>query len=114
MKNTFYGVLFVAFFALIATFIADMNFFKNLVISPLIIGIVLGLGAVGCILYSHQQQSEKSTKQGMYALLSVWLGYALIDILLKYTSSLGVQFAVSLNLMFFMALILSILYFLLP
>ena len=77
-----------------------------------IIGIVLGLGAVGCILYSHQQQSEKSTKQGMYALLSVWLGYALIDILLKYTSSLGVQFAVSLNLMFFMALILSILYLL--
>ena len=43
MKNTFYGVLFVAFFALIATFIADMNFFKNLVISPLIIGIVLGI-----------------------------------------------------------------------
>lgn len=77
-----------------------------------IIGIVLGLGAVGCILYSNQQQSEKSTKQGMYALLSVWLGYALIDILLKYTSSLGVQFAVSLNLMFFMALILSILYLL--
>ena len=67
---------------------------------------------MGCILYSHQQQSEKSTKQGMYALLSVWLGYALIDILLKYTSSLGVQFAVSLNLMFFMALILSILYLL--
>ena len=43
MKNTFYGVLFVAFSALIATFIADMNFFKNLVISPLIIGIVLGI-----------------------------------------------------------------------
>ena len=43
MKNTFYGVLFVAFFALIATFIADMNFFKNLVISPLIIGIFLGI-----------------------------------------------------------------------
>ncbi len=77
-----------------------------------VIGIVLGLGAVGCILFSNQQQYEKSTKQGMYALLSVWLGYALIDILLKYTSSLGVQFAVSLNLMFFMALILSILYLL--
>ncbi len=77
-----------------------------------IIGIILGLGAVGCILFSNQQQSKKSTKQGMYALLSVWLGYALIDILLKYISSLGVQFAVSLTLMFMMALVLSTLYLL--
>lgn len=43
MRNTFYGVLFVAFFALIATFIAEVDFFKNLAISPLIIGIVLGI-----------------------------------------------------------------------
>lgn len=43
IKNTFYGVLFVGVFALIATIIADSNFFKNLAISPLIIGIVLGI-----------------------------------------------------------------------
>jgi uncharacterized integral membrane protein (TIGR00698 family) len=41
--NIFYGVLFVGFFAFIATFIADFDFFKNLAISPLIIGIVLGI-----------------------------------------------------------------------
>ena len=43
IKNTFYGVLFVGVFSLIATIIAQMNFFKNLAISPLIIGIVLGI-----------------------------------------------------------------------
>ncbi|QKF67325.1 YeiH/YadS family membrane protein [Arcobacter venerupis] len=43
IRNTFYGVLFVGIFALIATIIADANFFKNLAISPLIIGIVLGI-----------------------------------------------------------------------
>ena len=43
IKDTFYGVLFVGVFALIATIIADADFFKNLAISPLIIGIVLGI-----------------------------------------------------------------------
>jgi uncharacterized integral membrane protein (TIGR00698 family) len=43
IKDTFYGVLFVGVFALIATLIAELDFFKNLAISPLIIGIVLGI-----------------------------------------------------------------------
>ncbi len=43
IKDTFYGVLFVGVFALIATIIADADFFRNLAISPLIIGIVLGI-----------------------------------------------------------------------
>src|SRR5690606_41794804 len=41
------------------------------------------------------------------------LGYALIDVLLKYTTSLGLQFAVALNLMFVCALIISMVYLLL-
>ncbi|MGB8696781.1 MAG: EamA family transporter, partial [Acinetobacter sp.] len=40
----------------------------------------------------------------------VWVGYALIDVLLKYTTGLGVQFAVALNLMFICAFILSLAY----
>ncbi|MDD2887273.1 MAG: YeiH family protein [Aliarcobacter sp.] len=43
IKDTFYGVLFVGVFALIATIIADVDFLKNLAISPLIVGIVLGI-----------------------------------------------------------------------
>ena len=41
--NTFYGVILVSFFALIATIISEVDFFKKLGISPLIIGIVLGI-----------------------------------------------------------------------
>lgn len=37
------------------------------------------------------------------SLLLVWVGYAVVDILLKYTSSLGLQFAVTLNLTFILA-----------
>jgi hypothetical protein len=36
--------------------------------------------------------------------------YAVVDILLKYSSSLGLQFAVTLNLTFIAAFILSIAY----
>lgn len=37
------GIIFVALFAIVATYIAEFNFFKTLGISPLIIGIVLGI-----------------------------------------------------------------------
>ncbi len=40
--NTLHGILFVALFATSATYIAQFNFFQQLAISPLIIGIVLG------------------------------------------------------------------------
>ena len=36
----------------------------------------------------------------------MWAGYAAVDILLKYSSSLGLQFAVTLNLTFIMAFVL--------
>lgn len=37
------GIVIVLFFSLLATFISDFSFFKNLAISPLIIGILLGM-----------------------------------------------------------------------
>ncbi len=42
-SNTLNGVLFVALFSVSATYIASLSFFKNLGISPLIIGIILGI-----------------------------------------------------------------------
>ncbi|XOB63667.1 YeiH family protein [Campylobacterota bacterium DY0563] len=42
-KDTISGVLFVALFACAATFLAQFHIFKSLGISPLIIGIVLGM-----------------------------------------------------------------------
>ena len=80
-----------------------------------IIGIGLGISAVLSILFSHQAaaQGQPFSKQGLLYLALVWCGYALIDILLKYTTGLGVQFAVALNLMFISAFILSLFYILL-
>lgn len=77
-----------------------------------IIGIVLGVLAVLSLLFSHQQDKtgQPSTKQAMLYLALVWFGYALIDVLLKYTTGLGLQFAVALNLMFICAFILSLAY----
>jgi len=42
-SNTLNGILFVALFSTSATYIAEFDFFKHLAISPLIIGIVLGM-----------------------------------------------------------------------
>jgi len=42
-SNTLNGILFVALFSISATYIANLSFFKNLGISPLIIGIILGI-----------------------------------------------------------------------
>ncbi|MDD2947114.1 MAG: EamA family transporter, partial [Acinetobacter sp.] len=80
-----------------------------------IIGIGLGISAVLSILFSHQAaaQGQPFSKQGLLYLALVWCGYALIDVLLKYTTGLGVQFAVALNLMFISAFILSLFYILL-
>src|SRR5699024_1450541 len=77
-----------------------------------IIGIALGIAAVISILFSHQKAGtgHSSSKQAMLYLALVWFVYALIDVLLKYTTGLGVQFAVALNLMFICAFILSLAY----
>jgi drug/metabolite transporter (DMT)-like permease len=76
------------------------------------LGIAIGLIAVLMIVFAksggglNNAQTTKATTN----LLLVWCGYALVDILLKYTTSLGMQFAVSLNLMFIFAFVLSFAY----
>ena len=76
-----------------------------------IYGIALGLIAVLMIVFAKNNgsSSNQTAKASIY-LLAVWAGYALVDILLKYTTNLGLQFAVSLNLMFIFAFIISIAY----
>lgn len=78
-----------------------------------IIGIILGVAAVLCVLFSNTATSKSIlSNTGNFYLLSVWIGYALVDILLKYTTSLGLQFPVTLNLMFICAFLISITYLL--
>lgn len=77
-----------------------------------ILGIILGICAVVCVLDSHKSKKgiTGSKPMAIYFLLAVWVGYALIDVLLKYTTGLGLQFAVTLNLMFIFAFVLSFIY----
>ena len=79
-----------------------------------VLGVVLGIVAVLCILSSHKNgvdiAASLNAQKGSMYLFAVWGGYALVDILLKYTTNLGLQFAVSLNLMFICAFILTTTY----
>lgn len=72
------------------------------------VGIALGLLAVGMIVLARSVATDISiqSRKAMLYLLCVWMGYALVDVLLKYTTNLGLQFAVSLNLMFMFAFVL--------
>jgi len=77
-------------------------------------GIGLGILAVLLVLFGQINSSANhQSRKAIFALLSVWCGYAAVDILLKYTSSLGLQFTLTLNLIFITAVILSISYLLL-
>lgn len=74
-------------------------------------GVLLGLVSIAMIVLSkHGSQQLGQTKHEIPYLMAVWIGYALIDILLKYKTSLGIQFGLSLNLMFIFAFVVSILY----
>ncbi|OTG82626.1 EamA family transporter [Acinetobacter sp. ANC 5054] len=75
-----------------------------------LVGIALGVLAVLLILLSQRKSDHHAGNEGMLFLLSVWAGYALIDVLLKFASGLGMQFAVTLNLVFICAFILSVVY----
>ena len=98
--------------SVILSLLAAFFIFQEQFNSLKIIGIGLGISAVLSILFSHQTsaQEQSFSKQGLLYLALVWSGYALIDVLLKYTTGLGVQFAVALNLMFICAFILSLAY----
>ncbi len=76
-------------------------------------GIGLGIFAVLLVLFGQMNSfSNHQSRKAIFALLSVWCGYAAVDILLKYTSSLGLHFTFTLNLIFITAFILSISYLL--
>ena len=99
--------------SVVLSLFAAYFFFQEQFNSLKVVGVVLGIVAVLCLVFSKSASDPSAiNKQGIFYLLSVWIGYAAVDILLKYTTSLGLQFAVTLNLMFICAFVCSVLYLL--
>lgn len=96
--------------SVILSLIAAYFIFKEQFNSLKIIGIILGLVSILLIvLFGGKTGASKSHRSSLYLIL-VWSGYAIIDILLKYTTNLGLKFSISLNLMFIFAFIFSLIY----
>lgn len=75
-----------------------------------VLGMGLGLIAVALIVMSKTEHVSVNHRKAWSGLVGVWAGYALIDILLKYTSSLGLKLPMTLNLVFIMAFVFSFIY----
>ncbi|WP_394651108.1 EamA family transporter, partial [uncultured Acinetobacter sp.] len=75
-----------------------------------VLGMGLGLIAVALIVMSKTEHISVNHRKAWRGLVGVWAGYALIDILLKYTSSLGLKLPMTLNLVFIMAFVFSFVY----
>jgi len=99
--------------SVVLSLLAAYFFFQEQFNSLKLWGIGLGIFAVLLVLFGQlSSASGHQSRKSIFALLSVWVGYAAVDILLKYTSSLGLQFTLTLNLIFITAFILSISYLL--
>ncbi|WP_151839870.1 DMT family transporter [Acinetobacter soli] len=75
-----------------------------------VLGMGLGLIAVALIVMSKTEQISVNHRKAWSGLVGVWAGYALIDILLKYTSSLGLKLSMTLNLVFIISFVFSFVY----
>ncbi|GAA5005328.1 EamA family transporter [Acinetobacter puyangensis] len=65
-----------------------------------IAGIVLGILAVVLMLMGKSGSQAKIQSGAWQYILAVWIGYAIIDLLFKYTSNLGLQFGSTLTAIF--------------
>ncbi|OCZ61578.1 DMT family transporter [Acinetobacter seifertii] len=97
--------------SVVLSLLAAYFFFHEQFSSLKLLGIGLGIFAVFLIVFGQfNGSSGQQSKKAVFALMSVWFGYAAVDILLKYTSSLGLQFTLTLNLIFMTSFVLSIIY----
>lgn len=89
--------------SLIIPLIAAFTLFGEALLLPKLWGIVLGLAALGCLLYKPASTGQVASIQGWRYLLAVWLGYGLIDLLFKRLALAGAGFASALLLAFLLA-----------
>lgn len=95
------------FIPLIAAFVL----FEETVSGGKLAGIALALLALACLLFRQDTKAQSGeTAKTISLLLSVWLGYGLIDILFKQLAKSGAAFSNSLFMAFTLAGVLIFLY----
>lgn len=95
--------------SVVLTILVSSLIYQEQFSSVKIFGIVLGVVAVLIMLIGQGGAKSSQSMAAWLSILSVWVGYALIDLLFKYTSGLGLQFAMSLNAIFICSALLCLL-----
>lgn len=94
--------------SLVIPLAAAFLIFGESMVPKKLVGIALALCALGCLLQRQEQAVEPldTGRRALWALLGVWVGYGVIDILFKQMARLGAGFTSTLLLSFILAAIL--------
>ncbi|MGO1687650.1 MAG: EamA/RhaT family transporter [Psychrobacter sp.] len=100
--------------SLIIPILAAFLLFGEVLTGTRVFGLLLGLLALGALLYrpQHADGSKQATRAPVW-LFSVWVGYGIIDILFKQVAKQGTAFPLTLFVSFGMAGLLLFIYLLL-
>jgi drug/metabolite transporter (DMT)-like permease len=91
--------------SLLLSLMAAFLFFGESASTQKIIGLILGLIAVAGILIRPERSAADPGARAWPVLLTVWVGLALIDVMLKCVAAAGTPFASSLQLSFLLAFV---------
>ncbi|HSD39517.1 MAG TPA: EamA family transporter [Rhodocyclaceae bacterium] len=91
--------------SLLLSLAAAFLFFGEQTVSLKLAGLALGMLAVVGILARPAQQAAHGSLRMWPALLTVWVGFACVDVLLKHISAAGTPFGASLQVSFALAFV---------
>lgn len=91
--------------SLLLSLLAAFLFFGETASGLKLAGLVLGLFAVVGILWRPQVGGGEETGRAWPVLLTVWAGFALVDVMLKHIAAAGTPFAASLQVSFGLAFV---------
>lgn len=95
--------------SVILSLVAAFLLFQEIWVWTKGVAFVLGIAAMLCLVAGRHTNVGGQSRAHLWLLL-VWGGYAVIDILLKFTSQLGLKLPITLTLIFSAAFILSQIY----
>lgn len=91
--------------SLLLSLLAAFLFFGETASGVKLVGLALGLAAVVGILWRPQTTNGDESGRAWPVLLTVWAGFALVDVMLKHIAAAGTPFAASLQVSFGIAFV---------